>query len=81
VDAGSVCTSGHLWSRPFPCLNAPSMQMAYASELIIALSVCSWIHASCILFTCFIFHFMNKSITRLILYHTGLILFIPFEFD
>ena len=46
-----------------------------------ALSVCCSVHTSRILFTCFIFHFMNKSITRLTLYHTGLVLFIPFEFD
>lgn len=52
------------------------MQAAYATELIIAVSVCSWIHALRVLFTCFIFHFMNKSITRLILYRTGLVLFI-----
>lgn len=59
----------------------PPTQTAQASELLIALSVCSWIRASRVLFTCFIFHFMNKSITRLTLYRTGLALFIPFEFD
>lgn len=76
VDAGAARTSGCLLSRL-----SPSMQTAYASELIIALSVHSRICASHIFFICFVFHFMNKSITRLILYCTGLVLFIPFEFD
>ena len=54
--------------------DSPSLWAPYCSK-------CFWVRALCILFTCFIFHFMNKSITRLTLYHTGLVLFIPFEFD
>lgn len=64
------------------CLSctSPSMHIVCAPQPIIALSVCSLIHVSHVLFTCFIFHFMSKLIARLTPYHSGLVLFIPFKF-